>query len=86
MSDSAVSAECPRAAGDFDRYHRVRAHTEALAAALTAEDQCLQSMPDASPAKWHRAHITWFFEQFILVPFLPGYRVFDDAFQYLFNS
>ena len=69
-----------------ERYHTIRAHTEVLAAALTAEDQCLQSMPDASPAKWHRAHITWFFEQFILVPLLPGYRAFDDAFQYLFNS
>jgi ergothioneine biosynthesis protein EgtB len=86
MSDSAVSTEFPYAAGDGDRYLQVRAHTEALAAALTAEDQCLQSMPDASPAKWHRAHITWFFEQFVLVPHLPGYRVFDDAFQYLFNS
>lgn len=93
MSDSTVSVERARAAGDSChasdgslRYRAVRAHTEALAAALTAEDQCLQSMPDASPAKWHRAHITWFFEQFILLPFLPGYRVFDDAFQYLFNS
>jgi ergothioneine biosynthesis protein EgtB len=93
MSDSAVSVACARAADDSiptsdasDRYYEVRAHTEALAAALTAEDQCLQSMPDASPAKWHRAHITWFFEQFILVPFLPGYRVFNDASQYLFNS
>jgi ergothioneine biosynthesis protein EgtB len=68
------------------RYAAVRAHTEALAAALTAEDQCVQSMPDASPAKWHRAHITWFFEQFILTAFVPSYRVFDPDFRFLFNS
>jgi ergothioneine biosynthesis protein EgtB len=64
----------------------VRAHTDHLAASLSAEDQCVQSMPDASPAKWHRAHTTWFFEQFVLVPNVPSYRVFDPRFQYLFNS
>jgi ergothioneine biosynthesis protein EgtB len=68
------------------RYGAVRGHTERLAAALTAEDQCVQSMPDASPAKWHRAHTTWFFEQFVLCPFAPHYRVFDPVFGYLFNS
>ncbi len=74
------------AAFDQRRYRRVRDHTEALVAALSPEDQNLQSMPDASPAKWHRAHTTWFFEEFILRPFLPGYRPFDPAFRYLFNS
>ena len=69
-----------------ERYVAVRQWTEHLAAALSDEDQCVQSMPDASPAKWHRAHITWFFEQFILTSFLPGYQVFDDNFRYLFNS
>jgi ergothioneine biosynthesis protein EgtB len=69
-----------------ERYRAVRAHTERLAAALTAEDQCVQSMPDASPAKWHRAHTTWFFEQFVLQPHLPGYQVRDPQFSFLFNS
>src|ERR1700733_9655309 len=64
----------------------VRAHTEALSATLSAEDQCVQSMPDASPAKWHRAHTTWFFEQFCLRPHVPGYQPFDADFAYLFNS
>ena len=68
------------------RYTATRAHTEALACALTPEDQCVQSMPDASPAKWHRAHTTWFFEQFILTACAPGYRVFDPDFRFLFNS
>ena len=68
------------------RYRDVRAHTERLAAFLSAEDQCVQSMPDASPAKWHRAHTTWFFEEFVLVPNDPDYRVFDGNFRYLFNS
>ena len=67
-------------------YQAVRDHTEILAAALSAEDQCVQSMPDASPAKWHRAHITWFFEEFVLRPHLPGYVPFDPAFRFLFNS
>ena len=67
-------------------YSRVRGETETLAAPLSAEDQTIQSMPDASPAKWHRAHTTWFFETFILTPHLPGYEVFDPAFGYVFNS
>jgi ergothioneine biosynthesis protein EgtB len=69
-----------------DRYIAVRAATEALAAPLSAEDQVIQSMPDASPAKWHRAHTTWFFETFVLVPHAEGYRGFDASFGYLFNS
>ena len=69
-----------------ERFRRVRGTTEALAAALTAEDQTVQSMPDASPTKWHRAHTTWFFETFVLGPHAPGYRVFDPDYAYLFNS
>ncbi len=69
-----------------DRYHTVRQATEALTRSLTAEDQLAQSMPDASPTKWHLAHTTWFFETFLLLPNLAGYKVFDPKFHYLFNS
>ena len=65
---------------------KTRRFTEALCETLSAEDQGLQSMPDASPAKWHRAHTTWFFEQFILLPNDPGYVPFSPRFSYLFNS
>jgi ergothioneine biosynthesis protein EgtB len=70
----------------LDAWRTTRAHTEALAASLSAEDQCIQSMPDASPAKWHRAHTSWFFEQFLLIPHDPDYRPFDPRFGFLFNS
>jgi ergothioneine biosynthesis protein EgtB len=68
------------------RYTAVRALTERLAAPLSPEDQTIQSMPDASPTKWHRAHTTWFFEQFVLTPHTADYRPFDERFPYLFNS
>jgi dimethylhistidine N-methyltransferase len=68
------------------RYRQVRAHSQALAAPLSAEDQLAQSMPDASPTKWHLAHTSWFFETFLLTPHLEGYAAFDPAFGYLFNS
>lgn len=68
------------------RFARVRAASEALAARLTPEDQTIQSMPDVSPTKWHLAHVTWFFETFLLRPYRTGYRVFDPAYAYLFNS
>jgi ergothioneine biosynthesis protein EgtB len=69
-----------------DAFRRVRAETEARAAYLSAEDQIVQSMADASPTKWHRAHVTWFFEQFLLVPHDPAYKIFDERFPFLFNS
>src|SRR6266567_6971226 len=69
-----------------DAFRAVRGETERRTAPLNAEDQVVQSMPDASPTKWHRAHTTWFFEQFLLVPHLPGYQAFDPQFAYLFNS
>ena len=68
------------------RYRRVREATLDLTATLSAEDQVAQSMPDASPTKWHLAHTTWFFETFLLTPHLADYRPFDPAFGYLFNS
>lgn len=67
-------------------FRAVRAETERRAAPLAPEDQVVQSMPDASPIKWHRAHTTWFFEQFLLVPHAAGYRVFDERLAFLFNS
>ena len=70
----------------LDPFKIVRSRTEELAAPLSAEDQTVQSMPDASPTKWHLAHTTWFFETFVLRPHAKDYRVFDPAFEYLFNS
>jgi len=70
----------------LEAFRHVRAETELRAAPLGPEDQVVQSMPDASPTKWHRAHVTWFFEQFLLRSFAPRYRAFDERFAYLFNS
>ena len=67
-------------------YRRVRAQTETLCAPFEIEDLVIQSMPDASPARWHLAHTTWFFETFVLLPHAPGYAAFEPAFAYLFNS
>jgi ergothioneine biosynthesis protein EgtB len=67
-------------------FRRVRAETESRAALLSPEDQQVQSMTDASPAKWHRAHVTWFFETFLLRPHDPSYKIFDERFPFLFNS
>jgi len=68
------------------RYDDVRAHTEALAAPLSPEDQTVQSMPDVSPTKWHRAHVTWFFETFVLADHEAGFAPFQDGYWFLFNS
>jgi ergothioneine biosynthesis protein EgtB len=68
------------------RYRAVRAATEALAAPLSPEDCTAQSMPDASPVKWHLAHTSWFFETFVLEAAAPGYRPLDPAYRVLFNS
>jgi ergothioneine biosynthesis protein EgtB len=67
-------------------YRTVRAETERRAAPLSPEDQVVQSMADASPIKWHRAHTTWFFEQFVLTPHAASYRAYDPRFAFLFNS
>ena len=70
----------------LDAFRTVRRETERRAARLSPEDQIIQSMADASPTKWHRAHTTWFFEQFLLVAHVAGYKVFDERFAFLFNS
>jgi len=68
------------------RYRSVRGQTLALCEPLTPEDMMVQSTPEASPAKWHLAHTAWFFESFVLGEFLPGYRLFNPDFPWLFNS
>ena len=69
-----------------NRYQRVRDASLALCRTLEPEDYVIQSMPSVSPVKWHLAHTTWFFEQFVLAGFAPGYEIFDEQFHYLFNS
>jgi ergothioneine biosynthesis protein EgtB len=79
--------ECMETAADLQRrYADVRAHTERLAEPLSPEDQTVQSMPDASPTKWHRAHVTWFFETFLLANHEPGFTPFQEQYWFLFNS
>src|SRR5262245_18647123 len=68
------------------RFRKVRGQTEALCQPLEPEDYQVQSMPDASPAKWHLAHTTWLFETFLLQAHSPSYRPFHPAYCYLFNS
>jgi len=84
--DSARLPLTPLAKSLSAAYLDVRGETERRAASLSPEDQVVQSMPDASPAKWHRAHTTWFFEQFLLGPHCSGYRPFDPDYAFLFNS
>jgi ergothioneine biosynthesis protein EgtB len=69
-----------------ERYHATRRMTEALCAPLGEADATLQSMEDASPARWHLAHTNWFFETFLLRDRVPGYRLFDESWPFLFNS
>ena len=75
-----------RPGGLADRYRQVRAFTEELSRPLAVEDQVIQSMPDASPTKWHLAHTSWFFETFVLSAADPGYRSPHPLYGYLFNS
>jgi ergothioneine biosynthesis protein EgtB len=68
------------------QYRQVREATVALCATLSPEDYVVQSMPDASPAKWHLAHTSWFFEEFVLQNIIEGYEFFDSDYRFLFNS
>ena len=87
MSKSQASGlKAPNPADIARRFSEIREQSRKLAAPLSPEDQCIQSMPDASPTKWHLAHTTWFFETFILTSFADGYAVFDPSYNYLFNS
>ena len=83
---SKVASTQPSPLATRESYARVRRTTEMLAARLSAEDQTIQSMDDASPTKWHLAHTTWFFETVILQPFSKGYSPFDESYAFLFNS
>jgi ergothioneine biosynthesis protein EgtB len=83
---TSVTTTAPDPASLLQRYDAVRAYTEHLAAPLSPEDQTVQSMADVSPTKWHRAHVTWFFETFVLADHQPGFTPFQDTYWFLFNS
>ena len=86
MPAAARSTEADLRAALAARYARIRAESLSRASKLSVEDQAVQSMPDASPTKWHLAHTSWFFETFLLAPHLAGYVLFDARYGYLFNS
>ncbi len=85
-SETRLQNQNPVPAELAERLFATRQHSLALAAPLSPEDMVVQAMEDASPTKWHLAHVTWFFENFVLKPHLDSYRIFDDAFNYCFNS
>jgi hypothetical protein len=70
----------------LERYKQLRARSEAICQGLQAEDFVVQPVVDVSPPKWHLGHTTWFFETFVLVPNAAGYRVFNEQYNYVFNS
>ena len=84
--DSVLQHDTFEVASLFDRLMATRRQSLELARPLSDEDQVVQANDDASPTKWHLAHTTWFFEAFLLKPFFAGYRVFDERFEYCFNS
>ena len=83
---SSVQPDTERHGSQQERLFATRRLSLELAEPLSAEDMTVQPMDDASPTKWHLAHVTWFFETFILAKHLPGYQAFDPAFNYCFNS
>jgi len=86
MYRTIVNDEPDSRVGFLPRFAPIRSLSEQLVAPLTDEDQCVQSMPDASPAKWHLAHTSWFFETVVLMPHARDYVPYDERYQYLFNS
>ena len=86
IPDLTAGTEGAKSRAGCERYLSIRQATRALASPLSAEDCAIQSMPDASPVKWHLAHASWFFETFVLEPHQPGYRPFEPAYRVLFNS
>ena len=84
LTKAQATNECDRDTLD-SYYSYVRNETERLSSPLSAEDQVIQSMPDASPTKWHRAHVTWFFETMILSPNDSSYSRFNEKYAYLYN-
>ncbi len=81
-----TQAATPARSSLSSKFQTVRSATRSLAAGLSAEDQMIQSCPDASPVKWHQAHTTWFFETFVLRPFLKDFKPLHEEFRWLFNS
>ncbi|MES2387775.1 MAG: ergothioneine biosynthesis protein EgtB [Bacteroidota bacterium] len=79
-------ADLAQAINPAEKFREVRAYTEFICSPLTPEDSTAQPVTEVSPPKWHLAHSTWFFETFLLLPFLPGYSVFSPDFAFLFNS
>ncbi|RYD81036.1 MAG: ergothioneine biosynthesis protein EgtB, partial [Sphingobacteriales bacterium] len=69
-----------------DQYLQIRQHSAEICAPLQTEDYVVQPIPDVSPPKWHLGHTTWFFETFILIAFADEYKVFNESFNYVFNS
>ncbi len=86
MSSSAKTLRSNSPVSLASRFESLRALTVSLTDTLVAEDTVVQSMPDVSPTKWHLAHVTWFFERFVLQAHVDGYQCFDDDFDFLFNS
>ena len=81
-----LKQEVPTRSLLLDRFKNCRQQTEKICAPLEVEDFVPQPIPEVSPPKWHLAHSTWFFEQFLLIPFNSDYKVYDQDFAYLFNS
>jgi ergothioneine biosynthesis protein EgtB len=86
IQESRLSAQPAFKESFIEQYQRVRRFTEHLCEPLVTEDYVIQSMPDVSPTKWHIAHVTWFWETFLLLPALPGYQSLHPQYAYLFNS